>query len=332
MKNLGMGLSGSKSIDMFVLHFGSLLLNKKSINSALRALDDDKTPRYISSRAVKMVEYLESGNVADYNVFKKAFPFLPDRVIHIISLPISDRTKGILLVNWKYIKFSVKTLFSYIYAPILSVSFGCFIFRSCALFAFPQLKEIMYGLNVEQSHYAEFLLGSVLAEGSAGIVIMIPVVLFCLLMLFAIIILFVKGANKLQDRANLLRMLAVLPFNERLSVLAMMSEKQVYRSEYSIYKDFTNLLNEGVDINSAAARAGLNSQLVWLMHPALRNETSSDVIFDVAVIFEKRLEYLIAKTGHTLRFLAILFEAVLFTSCVWIMCSSLSAILAGAVL
>ncbi|MDD2624294.1 MAG: hypothetical protein PHQ02_05680, partial [Candidatus Riflebacteria bacterium] len=197
---------------------------------------------------------------------------------------------------------------------------------------FPQLKEIMYGLNVEQSHYAEFLLGSVLAEGSAGIVIMIPVVLFCLLMLFAIIILFVKGANKLQDRANLLRMLAVLPFNERLSVLAMMSEKQVYRSEYSIYKDFTNLLNEGVDINSAAARAGLNSQLVWLMHPALRNETSSDVIFDVAVIFEKRLEYLIAKTGHTLRFLAILFEAVLFTSCVWIMCSSLSAILAGAVL
>ncbi|MCK9456868.1 MAG: hypothetical protein M0R31_06190 [Candidatus Riflebacteria bacterium] len=332
MKNLGMGLSGSNKVDMFLFQLGSLLLNKKSMNFALREIGNNKALRHISERAVKMAEYMESGNVVDYKIFKKVFPFLPDRIIHIIALPISDYTKGILLVNWKYLKFNMKTLFSHIYPSILSIFFACVLFQSFAQFTFPQLNEILSGLNVERSYYPEFLFGLFFTEEFEKIIILLPVIIFCFLILFAKIVFLVKGAYKLQDRANLLRMLAVLPFSERLSILTMMSEKLVYKSEYLVYRNFTNLLKEGVDINSASDRSGLSSQLGWLMLPTFRNETSSEVILEVATLFEKRLEYLIGKTGHMLRSLAILFEAALFASCSWAFFSAISDILTGIML
>ena len=332
MKNLGMSLSGNNHVDMFLFQLGSLLLNKKSMNFALREIANNKLLGYISQRAVKMAEYMESGNVVDYKILKKVFPFLPDRIIHIIALPISDYTKGILLVNWKYLKFNLKTLFNYVYAPILSIFFGCVVFKLFAHFTFPQLNEILSGLNVERSYYPELLLGPFFTEEFAKIIILLPVIIFCFLMLFAKIVFLVKGAYKLQDRANLLRMLAVLPFNERLSILTMMSEKRIYKSEYLVYRNFTNLLKEGVDINSASDRSGLSSQLGWVMLPTFRNETSSEVILDVATLFEKRLEYLIDKTGHMLRLLAILFEGALFASCTWVLFSAISDILTGIML
>jgi len=141
------------------------------------------------------------------------------------------------------------------------------------MFVFPQMREIFLGLNLESSP----LIGLILEFCGSGLLfhLILFVVLFVAILCLAVFLTRrLTNYSKMTDEMHLMRMLAAIPPEHRLSVTDVMAVKLNFPALHASFRRLARGIADGKNIATAAREAGVSDGLTWFLSLGLQDESA----------------------------------------------------------
>lgn len=315
---------------------GVLLLGKAGMERAFQELANNTTPLRFSSAFKNLSIIYERGEECTLRDFTRYLPFFSNRALYILASPFSDQLKGQLLTSWNYVEPAEHNL-----KRSIVISIATFLFSIIALtvqlkFIMPQLYEIFYGMNLQIFLDKLWFLNPYIIENYPYLMMLLPLALIVGVAVLSVKIERFLGASKHCDRANLYRLLAIVPQSARLEAINFFSAlRGIFVAEGNVYGKFSNNALEGMDLKSAAMNAGLDVHFAWLLasqdtlENAQEENSSFSLLQSLANLHLAKLETIKTKVAVVSETAIIVANGLIIGILVWTVFYMLQIILVG---
>ncbi|HAE40437.1 MAG TPA: hypothetical protein DCG57_17665 [Candidatus Riflebacteria bacterium] len=294
-----------------IIQLGMLLRKNVPLAEALYRVSQSAVSQRIKSAAALAARRLGSGEGCDKVFAAAEMAVFPAITRYILASPLGDVTKGRLIADWKYRDrrdFRLDTALTY---PAISLGMAGLTSMSLYIFVFPQFREIFAGLGVKSTPFVDWMLrrcdGFLLWDFAfvAGFVFLLQLVVYATR--------HISGFSQKLDEMNLLRMLAVLPLEERVRAIEVMAVKSYFPALHNRFRRFAQALASGSDIGTAGNAAGVSDMLTWFIGLAINDDSGETTLLDEAADYcNASVESSAAKTVSMLEVASTLFLAVVF--------------------
>ena len=216
---------------------------------------------------------LSSGESSEKVFAGKDMSAFPPKVRYILAAPLQDTTRGILLTDLQQRPANDMNFEASLTYPVFSLCFGTMTILALYMFVFPQMREIFLGLNLESSP----LIGLILEFCGSGLLfhLILFVVLFVAILCLAVFLTRrLTNYSKMTDEMHLMRMLAAIPPEHRLSVTDVMAVKLNFPALHASFRRLARGIADGKNIATAAREAGVSDGLTWFLSLGLQDESA----------------------------------------------------------
>ena len=297
-----------------LIQLGILLRKGDPLAEALYKVSLSSNSYRIKAAAALAARRLGSGEGCDKVFAAGEMAIFPAATRYILASPLNDETKGRLIADWKYRHRSSFRFESALVYPVVSLCMAAMTSLALYMFVFPQLREIFMGLKVKGTPFVDWMLNRCGGGWFLWDFAFVAAFVF-LLQLVVYVSRRISRFPQKVDEMNLLRMLAVLPPEERVHAIDIMSVKHNFPALHDRFRRFARSLRAGSDIGSAGKESGVSDMLTWFVVLGLQDENSEVKLLDEAAdYFNASVESSVTKTVSMLEVTSTLFLAVVFGS------------------
>lgn len=297
-----------------IIQLGMLLRKGMPLAEALYRVSLSSASQRLKVVAGLAARRLASGEGCDKVFAGSDMAIFPAAARYILASPLKDETKGRLIADWKYRHRSSFRFESALVYPVVSLCMAAMTSLALYMFVFPQMREIFMGLKVKGTPFVDWMLyrcgGGWFLWDFAFVVAFV-----FLLQLVVYVSRRISRFPQKVDEMNLLRMLAVLPLEERVQAIDVMSVKYNFPALHERFRRFARSLRAGSDIGSAGKESGVSDMLTWFVVLGLHEENSEVKLLDEAAdYFNASVESSVTKTVSMIEVTSTLFLAAVFGS------------------
>ena len=297
-----------------MLQLGLLLRGGMPLAEVFYNLSQSAVHQRLRAVSALAARRLSSGEGCGTVFSGKGMDVFPPAIRYILAAPLSDVTKGRLIADWKFRSKGEFRIGTALYYPVQSMAVGILTSISLYLFVFPQMREIFLSANIKTTPFAAWLL-EMCGSGSLNMEVLV-IGAFAVLLSFVVLLtrMLTRFPQKI-DEMNLLRMLAVLPPEERVKAFDVMAVRHNFPALHGKFRRLARALDSGSDTTTACRDAGLDDMLTWFLALGLVVDSSEPrLLTHAADYLNVTVESSFAKTISLLELSSVLFQAVVFGS------------------
>ncbi|MBU1107173.1 MAG: type II secretion system F family protein [Candidatus Riflebacteria bacterium] len=297
-----------------VMQLGMLLRGGMPLAEAFYRLSQSSAHQRVKSTAGLVARRLSSGEGCDKVFAGSDMAVFSPSIRYILAAPFSDVTKGRLIADWKFRHKNEFRLESALFYPLQSLFIGVMTSLSLFIFVFPQMREIFLGLEVKTTPFVSWLLDMC---GEPSLVWHALFIAMFVALLSVVVVLTRRLTRFPQkiDEMNLLRMLAVLPAEERLKAFDVMSVRHNFPALHNRFRMLARAISSGGDAATSSRDAGLDDMLAWFLALGLLEEGSEPkLLLQAGDYLNASVESSADKTISLIEVSSVLFQAIVFGS------------------
>lgn len=312
-----------------IFHLGSMLSGGMELGESMNELSVYSGNRRIKTAAALAARRLISGN-SPQDVFSgpemRAFPALAR---YVLASPLSSRTKGIILSEWKQRPKGLFEIAKGLFAVSISIMSGSMMCLSLLVFVFPQFREIFSSLrmNMQNSdNIGIMFLYFIIRLDYLG-TFLISTGLFVTVIAAAILWHRVFNLPGTLDEVNLLRLIKVVPIEERLMVVNVMAVSQAFPSIHSKLRRFTDGCAKGLSLPEAARTAEMGPFMSWMLQLSLKDRADDELIQQGTVLCEARFEGNLERAVRLAEIFSVALQGIFFGMFAYALFSAMNMIM-----
>ena len=311
------------------MELGLLMRKGVSMAEALHSMSRSARSSRLTKAANLAARRLSSGESSEKVFAGKDMAVFPPEVRYILAAPLQDTTRGMLIVDLQLRPATGLNFESSLTYPVFSMCFGTLTILALYMFVFPQMREIFLGLRIEGGPFISWILE--ICGSSSLIHIMLFVALFVGVLCLAVFLTRrLTSFSKMTDEMRLLRMLAAVPPEQRLSVADIMSVKVNFPLLHASFRRMTRGIADGKDVATAGREAGVSDGLTWFMALGLQDQSAeSQLLLQASDYYNARINHANEKTITMLEVASTLFLSSTFGALTYALMQMMNAICLG---
>jgi hypothetical protein len=254
---------------------GEMLRSGKPMADVLKIIEKNTVNSRIKNACKHASSQLSQGRKPEEIFRSREFMIFRPSVRYVLSCPLNDRLKGIIICCVETTKFDHPINIGSLFFLLATIFIGAFVFIAKIMFVFPQFKEIMLGLNIEPPTVLKFFFS---IDGSNFSLAMLAVLLF--FFGFGVIIYYLlknlAGLKNYSEQARLLDLLASIPPDKRIETIRVLSSKTLFNKLSSNLRSFSTALDSGLSIVEACEEAKFSVLMQWFLCLGLESNESNE--------------------------------------------------------
>ncbi|KAF1083581.1 MAG: hypothetical protein GQF41_0359 [Candidatus Rifleibacterium amylolyticum] len=213
---------------------------------------------------------LNSGESSDKVFAASDMAVFPPAVRYILAAPMQDQIRGMLIADLQQRPAGDFNFEATLFYPVMSMGVGMLTLLSLYMFVLPQMREIFLGLRIKSSPFIAMVF-DLCGEGSLLFIIFFVSIFAGFLYLAFVLARRMTDFSRKRDEMNLLRMLAAVPAERRLTVTDLMAVKHNFPSQHANFRQLARGIADGMDVAAASRAAGISDGLAWFFALAVHD-------------------------------------------------------------
>ncbi|PKL46749.1 MAG: hypothetical protein CVV42_15395 [Candidatus Riflebacteria bacterium HGW-Riflebacteria-2] len=326
LRNLRNFFGGNSEV---MMQLGILMRKGIPMAEALHRISQTATSQSLRRASAVAARRLSSGEGSDKVFAASEMAAFPSAVRYVLAAPLKDETRGMLIADMQLRPHSGIQIESALFYPVISLAWGMMTVLAMFMFVLPQMREIFLGLKIQGSSFVTWLFGFS-SDGSFLYMVILLAIFAVIIQLVIFMSRRLGSFSKKTDEMNLLRMLAVVPREERVLVIDVMAVKHNFPALHSSFRRMARALADGMDISSASREAGVSDGLAWFVALGLHDKKAgSPLLLQAYDYYNADIKNSNEKTVTMIEVANTAFLSVVFGSLAYALTEMMNAICIG---